>query len=446
MSMNLIDPGYLHPLADAVLGHTPAALRASLSVASEDSTFLRFNHAQVRQATQVSQGHATLMLSDGLRAARATHTLTGQRETDALLLQEAMRALTDLLPGLPPDPHLMLPERVCHTSCDAPGTLPDASEVIDTVAAHAGPHDFVGLYAGGPIVRFHADSRGQRNWHRAHTFAFDWCLYQSGDKAVKQHHAGSQWDGAQLAGKLQEGIAQLTLLAQPAITLKPGRYRAFFAPSAMAELLGTLAWGGFSHKEQALGTSPLSRLVQGEVSMHPSFNLREDTAGSATPAFTADGFTRAPQVVLIDQGRHAGSLCSPRSAREYGVAGNGASEGESPQALSLSPGALREEDILPQLGTGLWISNLHYLNYSDRRQGRVTGMTRFACFWVENGQRVAPLNVMRFDDDLLTVLGERLIALTDRAECFPDTSTYEARQLGAITTPGALVRNFELTL
>ena len=30
--------------------------------------------------------------------------------------------------------------------------------------------------------------------------------------------------------------------------------------------------------------------------------------------------------------------------------------------------------------------NLHYLNWSDNIGGRITGMTRYACFWVENGE------------------------------------------------------------
>ena len=53
------------------------------------------------------------------------------------------------------------------------------------------------------------------------------------------------------------------------------------------------------------------------------------------------------------------------------------------------------------MGTGVYIGNLGYLNYSDRTAGRMTGMTRFATFWVEDGQVVAPLNVMRFDDTIL---------------------------------------------
>jgi hypothetical protein len=53
---------------------------------------------------------------------------------------------------------------------------------------------------------------------------------------------------------------------------------------------------------------------------------------------------------------------------------------------------------------------------------------------------------MRFDDDLLDLLGPRLIALTDQPELHQETSTYGQRQLGSITTPGALVEGFELTL
>jgi predicted Zn-dependent protease len=74
-----------------------------------------------------------------------------------------------------------------------------------------------------------------------------------------------------------------------------------------------------------------------------------------------------------------------RSAAEYGLTANGASGGESPSALNMAAGSLPRL-ILKQLGTGLYISNLWYLNYSDQPAARLTGMTRFATFWVENGE------------------------------------------------------------
>ena len=139
-------------------------------------------------------------------------------------------------------------------------------------------------------------------------------------------------------------------------------------------------------------------------------------------------------------------MASPRSAREFDVAPNGADAAESPQALRLAPGSLPEAEVLAALDTGLYLSNLHYLNFSDRLAGRVTGMTRFACFWVEGGRIVAPLNVMRFDDDLLRLLGPGLEALGREAVFQPHTDTYGSRQLGSVTTPGALVSDFALTL
>ena len=61
--------------------------------------------------------------------------------------------------------------------------------------------------------------------------------------------------------------------------------------------------------------------------------------------------------------------------------------------------------MLAALGTGLYIGNLWYLNYSDRPAGRMTGMTRFATFWVEGGRIVAPVTPLRFDDTLYRMLG-----------------------------------------
>jgi predicted Zn-dependent protease len=77
---------------------------------------------------------------------------------------------------------------------------------------------------------------------------------------------------------------------------------------------------------------------------------------------------------------------------------------------------------------------------------RMTGMTRFACFWVEGGKLAAPLAVMRFDDSFLRMFGEGLVALTDRAELVPENGTYKERQLSSTTTPGALVEGWRLTL
>jgi predicted Zn-dependent protease len=125
---------------------------------------------------------------------------------------------------------------------------------------------------------------------------------------------------------------------------------------------------------------------------------------------------------------------------------NGANASESPESLDLAAGTLPEADALKTLGTGIYIGNLWYLNFSDRSACRMTGMTRFASFWVENGEIRAPLNVMRFDDTVYRVLGANLEALTRERDLVVDDNSYEKRSTSSMHTPGALIREFALTL
>lgn len=73
-------------------------------------------------------------------------------------------------------------------------------------------------------------------------------------------------------------------------------------------------------------------------------------------------------------------------------------------------------------------------------------MTRFATFWVEEGEIQAPLSVMRFDETLYRLLGEELIDLTREREFIADPSTYGGRSLNSSYMPGALVANCRFTL
>ena len=446
LDTTLTQPGYFQALADAVTAATPGADRITLLLKAEASQFIRFNHAAVRQATEVQQAYATLGVVQAGRRIEATLSLSGRIDDDTTLVLAERSQLIALLPELPDDPFLLLPDTINHTHRHDQGRLPSADALVSAVTEAARGLDFVGFYAAGPVVRAFADSRGQRNWHHVESFHIDWCLYHAADKAVKSAYAGTHWDSAELARRIAEGAQRLPLLARPPRVLKPGGYRAYFTPTALVELLGTASWSGFGAKARRTGTSSMLRLAQGEARLHPNFRLRENTAHGVAPAFTAEGFVKPAEVVLVAEGRARDTLNSPRSAREFGLPANGANPLEMPEALHLDGGDLPMADALKALDTGLYVSNLWYLNYSDRLASRMTGMTRFACFWVEAGQWVEPLQVMRFDDAFLRMFGEGLVALTRETELVPENGTYLERQLSSVTCPGALVEGWRLTL
>lgn len=446
----LIDEAGFQALAEGLCGATPAGCeRIGLSLEAEASDFLRFNRAALRQATAVVQAEATVSVVRGQRRAQASTTLSGDLDRDLALLRAERDALLADLDHVPEDPWLALPDQAAQSRRDDRGALPTAEAVVEQTTRHAQGLDFVGFYAGGPVLRAQADSLGSRHWHRSESFLYSWCGVHHGDKAVKQELAGTRWQEADFAARVQQTRERLPLLARAPRPLQPGRYRALLSPAAMVEILGTLGWMGFGLQARRTGVSPLGRLAAGEQALDARFHLSEDFAQGIAPGFTAEGFTRPARVPLIVAGRvpaEGGTLNAPRSAREYGLPPNGARTEEFPEALHLAPGELPEAEALQALGTGLYISNLWYLNYSDRQACRLTGMTRFASFWVEDGRLVAPLPVMRFDDEVPRLFGEGLIALTDRAELVPHHDTYGGRMLASITTPGALVEGFRLTL
>ena len=451
------DTGYLEPaafeaLAAALLGPDVAVDRTTLHLRAESSDFLRFNRAALRQATHVTQVYTTVAVERGQRRLESTLSLAGPPDLDAVRLRQELALLKSQLGLIADDPWLQRPTEVSHSQRDERGALPAAAQVIALVHEAAGTRlkqDFVGFYAGGPVAHAFADSAGSRHWHRVESFHFSWCLYQRTDKAVKSVYAGTQWSDAQFIARLEEAAARVPLLAAEARTLQPGRYRAAFSTSAMAEMLWTLGWSGFSLKARRTGASSLMRLQRDEARFAAGFHLDEAYGQSTTAGFTPEGFTRPDRVALIEGGAlpaSGGTLNSPRSAAEYGVPANGAEPHEGPSALRLAGGTLPQADLLRALDTGLYVSNLWYLNYSDRTACRVTGMTRYACFWVEGGRLVAPVNVMRFDDDAMRVFGDGLVALTDTPEFMPSDDTYLERRLGSVTTPAAVVDGFALTL
>jgi predicted Zn-dependent protease len=175
--------------------------------------------------------------------------------------------------------------------------------------------------------------------------------------------------------------------------------------------------------------------------------MAEHTAGGLTPVVQSDGFRRPERIDLIERGKPGSLLASPRTAHEYGIAQTGAETNEeTPLSLDMAAGDVEHEHVLRELGTGLCINNLWYLNYSDRMNCRLTGMTRFATFWVENGEAVAPTNVMRFDDSVYRMFGDHLTGLTAMREFIPEARTYQSRSSGSMRLPGAFVDGFQFTL
>jgi predicted Zn-dependent protease len=415
------------------------------TLVAEQSDFIRFNGSKVRQIGSVSHGKLTLRLINGERQAYATLTVTGEPAIDFGQAASALATLRQGLRDAPNDPHLMIDQTVWAQSIRRAGTLPEPGALVHTVAERAKRFDFVGFYAGGSIARGFASSKGSRGWYEVENFHFSWSLCGSNGRAIKSSYSGESWDDDTFAAKIELGSARLPMLSATAHALAPGSYRAYLAPAAARELLGRASRSGFSARSQASARSELYKLHAGQAAFDAAVDLTEDIELGITPGFNSDGYERQT-VPLVRLGRSAGQLVDARSAREYRLSPNGAPASESPTTLSMAGGDLVDDDTLEALGTGLYIGNLWYVNISDQMNCRLTGMTRFATFWVEHGKIVAPVEAMRFDDSLYRLLGSELERLGCQSELLLSDNTWGERSTGGMKLPGWLVRSITLTL
>jgi len=431
---------------------------ACATIEAERSEFVRINGARLRQAGRVERAVARIRLVQGDRQAIHQLTLAGLEPGVGDLagaVHESLAALRQVLADSGPDPLLDVnrdPVQSDDRDLHECGLVFDRAAFVQTVTDAAGPADLVGFCAAGPLARGFCSSSGSRQWYQRERLSFDWSIHlpvdaTGGDrKAVKASWSGPAFNADDLSRAIADSRRDAQVMARPVMRLAPGEYRALLSPRALADLIEMLSWGGFSARAHHAGQSPLGWLRSGKSTLSPMLSMAEDLDAGLAPGFQADGYPRARRTALIDRGRFADLLVSPRTAREYQLTGNAAGEGEMPETLRVQPGSMKASDALSALGTGLSISNFWYLNFSDRPSARVTGMTRFACLWVDQGEPVAPVEAMRFDDSLYRLLGDQLAALGDTAVLMPAGDTYDGRATGGIEAPAALLGGLRFAL
>lgn len=437
--------GYFLDIVD-IIKEASKGLKFTAWFSGENLDFARFNQAKIRQAGTIEQQFLYLDLIDGSRHASANIGLSRDLSLDKERITAKINTLKHQISHSFSDPFLMINESNDSTESIAESEPFDKEQIVNSILKEASGLDLVGYYLAGPIFKGFANSYGQTNWFQKSSILVDTSIYHSGDKAIKQSFAGVKFDPEIFSLKIAKSKADLKLFDKESKTISPGSYRVYFSPSAVQEMISMINWGGFSRKSLEVKNSPLMPLFNGQKTFSDQFSLSEHTAFGVGPNFQAQGFMKPTLLPIIENGRLKNTLISPKTAKEYELDHNGADDDEVMCAIDMRAGNLLEEDVLSTLGDGLYINNLWYLNFSDRQNGCLTGMTRFFCYVVKDGKAVAPFSVMRFDDSIYRIFGENLKHVTKDREMIIDNATYDERSTSCLILPGIIAENVRFTL
>ena len=417
-----------------------------LSFSGENSQFIRFNKAAVRQTGLVDDADLDLKFIANNRTVRGGLTVSGNFDVDIARGKSEIKRMRLEAQEIPEDPFVVLPENSgsSHEIKSANGL--QFEHAVDAILPAMDGMDFVGIWANGKMFRGNANNLGQKHWFETESFSLDYSLVTPEHQMVKGSFAGSDWNQNDYESYVKRSRNKLTLMEKKPVKIEKGNYRTWFESAAVSDFLGMFSWNGISEASLRQGCSGFGRMRHDDVRLSPKFSVLEDFSPGFCPKFNSNGEVSNDQLTLIDSGELKNTLVSSRSAKEYGVDSNYAEAGEYMRSPKMVAGELSQNDVVTKIGTGLYLSNIHYLNWSDNAGGRITGLTRYACFWVENGEIVAPIETMRFDDSFYNFFGANLVDVEDKTSVNPEVETYGGRGLGATTCPGILVNDFALTL
>jgi predicted Zn-dependent protease len=193
-----------------------------------------------------------------------------------------------------------------------------------------------------------------------------------------------------------------------AVAIGPGDYPVVLEPYAVADLLETLGYVGFS-----------ALAVQEDRSFHePGRVVGSDlvtivddaTDAAGIPAsFDYEGVAKE-RVTLIERGVCRDVVYDAQTAKRAGRGSTGHglpapnAYGPFPLNMLMAPGDATHEELVRGLDRGLIVTRFHYTNPVHPKLAIVTGMTRDGLFLVEHGEVVGPVRNLRFTQSYLAAL------------------------------------------
>ena len=416
------------------------------SFTGEESQFIRINNAKIRQTGLVDDADIQLRMIANNRTCSGSFTLSGDENIDLSRGEFEINRMRLESKEILEDPYIVMPSESgsSHEIKTANGLKFD--DAVEAIMPAVQGVDFVGILSNGKMFRGNSNSLGQEHWFETESFCLDYSLVSKNHQMVKGTFAGTDWEQDQYEHYLKMSKQKLKMMALKPISVDTGEYRTWFEPAAVSDFIEMFSWGGVSEASIQQGCSGFGKMRHDGVRLSPQFSVFEDFSTGLVPKFNSNGEISSPVIPIIKDGELKNTLVSSRTATEYNTITNYAESGEHLRSPRMEAGSLSQENILKEIDTGLYLSNIHYLNWSDNPGGRITGLTRYACFWVKNGEIEGPINTMRFDDTFYKYLGDNLVHIGEETEYIPNTSTYGNREIGGTICPGILANSFALTL
>jgi len=435
--------------AQKVLAYALAAgaTQAEVLFSEGDSALTRFANSEIHQNVTERDAQVSLRFVDGRRVGCAA---TNRLDDEALRrLAERAAAIARLQPEQEEALELPEPGQVALVTGASSQATRDASPESRAAGAREviAAADAVGVLAYGSfttsVERIGVINSKGVDVIEERTSASLITVSMGGDGEAG-YASSSAVDVTEIdAAAIGREAAGRTRDSRGAVSIEPGDYQVVLEPYAVADLLETLGYVGFS-----------ALAVQEDRSFHESgrvvgSNLVTIVDDSTDPAglpasFDYEGVAKE-RVTLIERGICRDVVFDAQTAKRAGRRSTGHglpapnSYGPFPLNMLMAPGDASHEELVSGLDRGLIVTRFHYTNPVHPKLAIVTGMTRDGLFLVERGEVVGPVRNLRFTQSYLAALAGVEAVGRDRFRVSGDFSpvVVPAVRIAAFTFTGA---------
>ena len=245
------------------------------------------------------------------------------------------------------------------------------------------------------------------------------------------------FDLASFSGELEAKIKRATL---DIVDVEPGEYTVILGPHAAGELLRYLMFASYAATVDR-GSSYFKGKLNEKI-FPDIFSVISDPLHPQliTIPYNEDGHI-ARRLPLVEKGVFKNFVVNNYYANKLKMDKNG-SVGLA--AMILDKGTMTLEEMIKSIDRGLYISNIHYMNFINQQETSVTGLTRDGTFLIENGKITKVVNNLRYTEKLAEIF-KHTQALENIQHPVPVSENYGNFDIYSSLIPHVKTSKFKIT-
>lgn len=257
---------------------------------------------------------------------------------------------------------------------------------------------------------------------------------------VIDSYGGNDFSKFNLENFIQRLSAKIEYAKKPVIDVEPGEYEAILGPHAVKELLQYLFYGAY-----AGALDRKNSFFEGKVDkkIFPDFfnvsSLPFHPEVIRIP-YNGDGHL-AKDLEVIKNGVFKNFFVDNYYGKKLKMEKNGS---VGVEALVLHEGNKSIDEMIKGVKKGLYISNLHYMNFINQKETSVTGLTRDGTFLIEDGKITKTVNNLRYTEKISEIF-ENAVEIENYLYSMPTSDNYGPFEITSSLVPHVKTSKFKIS-